>query len=452
MKKGREIDITIEKTEFPGNGTAHFEDNKISVKGAIPGERVKIKVTKAKHKKIDGEIIEIIEPSPYRIEKKCPHFGPCGGCLIQELPYSKELQLKKEGVINLFKKSGIDISDVEIEESPKEYEYRNKMEFNFGDIEKGGELCLGMHPKGKGFSVMTTDECCLVDSDFRAILKTTLDYFREKKLPFYRVLSHEGYLRNLVIRKAVNTGEILVNLVTSSQIELDLKEYVNKLLELGLRGSLSGILHTINDSLSDAVIADEMRILYGKGYINENILGLNFKITPFSFFQTNSKGAEKLYSIVRDFLGNYKDKTVFDLYSGTGTIGQIVSQNAKKVIGIEIVEEAVKAANENAKLNKIENCTFIAGDVGKIVDSLSEKPDIIIIDPPRPGISSEAVEKIAVFNPKEILYVSCNPKTLIENLKSFEEKGYYMKKIKLMDMFPHTPHVETVVLMSRKDN
>lgn len=450
MKKGREIDITIEKTEFPGNGIAHFEDNKICVKGAIPGEKVKIRVTKAKHKKIDGKIIEVMDPSPYRIEKKCPHFGICGGCLIQELPYSKELLLKKEGVVNLFKKNGIDIKDVEIEPSPKEYEYRNKMEFNFGDAEKGGELCLGMHPKSKGFSVMTTDNCCLVDSDFRAILKTTLDYFRELRVPFYRVLSHEGYLRNLVIRKAENTGEILVNLVTSSQIEFDLNEYVNKILELKLRGSLSGILHTINDSLADAVIADKIKILFGKPYINENILDLNFKITPFSFFQTNSKGAEKLYGIARDFLGDFKDKVVFDLYSGTGTIGQIVSKNAKKVIGIEIVEEAVKAANENTKINGIENCTFISGDVGKIVDSLEEKPDIIIIDPPRPGISFEAVEKISAFNPDEIVYVSCNPKTLIENLKAFEEKGYFMDKIKLVDMFPHTPHVECVVRIKKK--
>lgn len=451
MRKGREIDITIEKTEFPGNGIAFVEDKKVYVKGGISGEKVKIRVAKVKHRKIEGNIIEIIEPSPFRIEKKCPHFGPCGGCLIQELSYSIELRLKKEGVINLFKKNGVDISDVEIEESPKEYEYRNKMEFNFGDIEKGGELCLGMHPKGKGFSVMTTDNCCLVDADFRAILKATLDYFRGKKLPFYRVLSHEGYLRNLVIRKADNTGKILVNLVTSSQLDFDLKEYVNKILELRLWGSLNGILHTINDSLSDAVIADKIEVLYGRSYINENILDLSFKITPFSFFQTNSKGAERLYSIVRDFIGDFKDKTVFDLYSGTGTIGQIVSQNAKMVIGIEIVEEAVKAANENAENNGIGNCHFIAGDVGKIVNSLEEKPDIIIIDPPRPGISSEAVEKISAFNPKEILYISCNPKTLIENLKAFEEKGYIMKKIKLMDMFPHTPHVESVILLHRKN-
>lgn len=316
-------------------------------------------------------------------------------------------------------------------------------------MEKGGELTLGMHAKGKSFGIITVDCCQIVDKDYRIILSTVLNYFRNKNLPHYRVMSHEGYLRNLVIRKASNTGEILINFVTTSQIEFNFEEITEELRNLDYVGNLVGIIHTINDSLSDVVQADKIELLYGRDYIIEELLGLKFKITPFSFFQTNSKGAEKLYSIVRQFIGEAKSKTVFDLYCGTGTIGQIVAPEAKKVIGIELIEEAVKSANENAKLNGLDNCTFIAGDVAKIIGTINEKPDLIILDPPRPGVHPVALDYVIKFNAPDIIYVSCNPKTLVTDLKVLVENGYTIEKVKVKDMFPHTPHVECVTLMSR---
>jgi 23S rRNA (uracil-5-)-methyltransferase RumA len=221
-------------------------------------------------------------------------------------------------------------------------------------------------------------------------------------------------------------------------------------MELNLNAKIVGIIHSINDSLSDVVAADEIDILCGRDFVEESILGLKFKISPFSFFQTNTLGAEKLYSLVMEFMGSSDSKVIFDLYCGTGTIGQIAAKKAKKVIGIELIEEAVKAAGENAALNGLNNCTFIAGDVAKTVNELTEKPDIIILDPPRPGVHPKALSYVVDFNAEEIIYVSCNPKTLVEDLKMLISSGYVVEKVKAMDMFPNTPHVETVVLIEKK--
>lgn len=229
-----------------------------------------------------------------------------------------------------------------------------------------------------------------------------------------------------------------------------MEEITEKLKALTYKGTLKGILHIINNGLADMVRADEIRVLFGQDYIYENILGLKFKISPFSFFQTNSKGAEKLYSTALEFLGDASNKTVFDLYCGTGTIGQLVSSKAKKVIGIELVEEAVAAAKENAGLNGITNCTFIAGDVAKVITELTDKPDAIILHPPRPGVHPEAMKYVIKFNAPDIVYVSCNPKTLVTDLNVLAAAGYVVEKVKIMDMFPGTPHVETVVKLYRK--
>ena len=318
------------------------------------------------------------------------------------------------------------------------------MEFTFGDVAKGGPLSIGMHIRGKSFGIVTVDKCKIVDEDYRKIIRLTVDYFRKQDLPYYRIMKAEGYLRNLVIRKAKNTGEILVNLVTTTQIDFDLTEYVKLLRSQSYKGNLVSILHTENDSLSDAVIPEKVNLLYGKDYIRETVLGLQFNISPFSFFQTNTKGAESLYTIVREFMGNSENKVVFDLYCGTGTIGQIVAPNAKKVVGIELIEEAVEAAKENAKLNGLDNCEFLAGDVAEIIKNVKDKPDIIILDPPRSGVHPKALDYVIKFNAPEIIYVSCNPKTLVTDLKVLTERGYEVIQTKVKDMFPNTPHVETV--------
>ena len=395
--------------------------------------------------------MEVLEKSPLETVEPCKHFGQCGGCTILSLPYEKQLELKKQQVLELFESH--DIKDFEflgIEGSPSNKSYRNKMEFTFGDEIKAGPLTVGMHKKGKYLDIVTVDGCMIIDQDFIKILTSTESFFREEGLPYYRGNNHIGYLRHLVVRKGIKTNEMMVMVVTSSQEDYDMTKYKDMLLGLDLEADLVSVIHCINDNLADAVKCDELKVIYGRDHIYEELLGLRFKISPFSFFQTNTLGAERLYSIARDFVGDYNDKVLYDLYSGTGTIGQILSEKARKVYGIEIVEEAVVAANENAKLNGLTHCEFIAGDVAKTVNSLKERPDIIIVDPPRPGIHKDAVRDIARFNTDEIIYISCNPKTLVVDLQGFESYGYKVEKVKCMDMFPNTPHCETVCLLSKE--
>ena len=451
MKKGSEILVKIEKTEFPSIGVGNLEGKKIYVKNSFPGQVIRGKVKKKKADYAEIKLLEVEEKADYEIQAKCPHFGVCGGCSSQTLTYEKQLELLSEEVKDLFANANLQTGTYEdIAFSELQYEYRNKMEFTFGDMEKGGELTLGMHIKNKSFGIINVDECKIVDEDFRKIIKSTVEYFRKTKLPYYRVMKREGYLRHLVIRKAKNTGEIMINIVTTTQIDFDLSEYTEILKNTDFTGKLVSVLHTENDSFSDAVVPDKVNILYGIDHIQENLLGLKFNISPFSFFQTNSKGAEELYSIVRDYLGNSDNKVVFDLYCGTGTIGQIVAPNAKKVVGIELVEEAVLAARENAKLNGLNNCEFLPGDVAEIIKTVKDKPDIIILDPPRSGVHPKALDYVIKFNAPEIIYVSCNPKSLVNDLSVLVESGYRVVKTRVKDMFPNTPHVETVCLLSRK--
>lgn len=446
MKKGSEILVKIEKTEFPSIGVGNLEGKKIYVKNSFPGQVIRGKVKKKKADYAEIKLLEVEEKADYEIQAKCPHFGVCGGCSSQTLTYEKQLELLSEEVKGLFANANLQTGTYEdIAFSELQYEYRNKMEFTFGDMEKGGELTLGMHIKNKSFGIINVDECKIVDEDFRKIIKSTVEYFRKTNLPYYRVMKREGYLRHLVIRKAKNTGEIMINIVTTTQIDFDLSEYTEILKNIDFTGKLVSVLHTENDSFSDAVVPDKVNILYGIDHIQENLLGLKFNISPFSFFQTNSKGAEELYSIVRDYLGNSDNKVVFDLYCGTGTIGQIVAPNAKKVVGIELVEEAVLAARENAKLNGLNNCEFLPGDVAEIIKTVKDKPDIIILDPPRSGVHPKALDYVIKFNAPEIIYVSCNPKSLVNDLSVLVESGYRVVKTRVKDMFPNTPHAETVV-------
>jgi tRNA (uracil-5-)-methyltransferase len=453
MRKGQEYELTVEKTEFPGYGVSTLGDKKVYIKNALPGQKLLGRISKKKKSYAEASVLQVLEDVDYKIPNICQHFDECGGCSHQTISYKKQLEFKKHQVLDLLEEGGITgFEFLGIEGSPEELEYRNKMEFTFGDYEKGGELSLGMHLKGRSFGIVTVHDCRIVDADYRKLLTTVLEYFRGKQLPHYRVMSHEGYLRNLVIRKAKNTGEILINIVTTSQIDFDFSELTELLRSLPYHGILTGIIHTTNDSLSDMVTADKVDILYGRDYIIEKLLGLKFKITPFSFFQTNSKGAEKLYSLVRDFMESSEDKVVFDLYCGTGTIGQIVAPKAKKVIGVELVEEAVAAANENAKFNGLNNCTFIAGDVAKVIQEVKDKPDIIILDPPRAGVHPVALKYVMDFNAKDIIYVSCNPKSLVVDLKTLTEGGYKAEKVICKDMFPMTPHIETIVKLSKINN
>ncbi|WP_446898806.1 23S rRNA (uracil(1939)-C(5))-methyltransferase RlmD [Clostridium sp. LBM24168] len=453
MKIGDVYEFYINRSSFPSIGIADMEGKEIFIKNTFPGQTVMGRLTKRKRDHFEAKFLEVSKNLDCAVDAACPHFNLCGGCNSQFIPGDIQLELKTKQVLDLFHRAGIENFEfLGIEESPERFEYRNKMEFTFGDAEKNGILNVGMHMKGKSFGIINTDRCKIVDGDFRKILSAIIDYLREKNLPYYRVKSRKGYLRNLVIRKGKNTGEILINIVTTSQINFNFNEMVQLILKLNLCGNIKGILHSVNDNFSDIVKIERLNILYGNDYIIEEISKLKFKIFPGAFFQTNSRGAEKLYEIVKEFLGDASSKTVLDLYCGTGTIGQIVAEDAKKVIGVELVEEAVKAANENVRLNNIKNCEFIVGDVGRVVNELNFKPDMIILDPPRPGVHPKALKQITGFGAESIVYVSCNPKTLVQDLNCFIHSGYMVDKVKLMDMFPQTAHVESIVKLKRKDS
>lgn len=264
-------------------------------------------------------------------------------------------------------------------------------------------------------------------------------------------MKHEGYLRHLLVRKAVKTGQILVDIVTTTVNDIPMDELADRLKSLSLDGQITGFLHTYNDSVADAVINEKTEVVFGRDYIEEELLGLKFKITTFSFFQTNSLGAEVLYSKARDYVGTTKDKVIFDLYSGTGTIAQILAPVAKKVIGVEIIPEAVEAAKINAGINGLTNCEFIADDVLNALDNIKDKPDFIVLDPPRDGINPKALKKIIDYGVESMVYISCKPTSLARDLVMLQESGYEVKKGCCIDMFPNTGHCESIVLLTRKD-
>ena len=460
MRKGDIYEGIVEKIEFPNKGILHIDGERVVIKNAIPGQKIQCVITKRRKGKSEARTLEILEHSPAeRPEEACPHFGICGGCIYQSLPYEEQLKIKKEQVKSLLD-SVVEDGTYEfqgIKASPNSSGYRNKMEFSFGDEVKDGLLALGMHKRGSFYDIVTTPECRIVHPDFCRILVATKEYFEELGIAFYKKLQHQGYLRHLLVRRAVKTGEILVDLVTSTQREYlgerteeeVLSKWTEKLAGLPLDGRLAGILHTENDSLADVVQSDATHILYGQDYFYEELLGLRFRISPFSFFQTNSLGAEVLYDTVRGFVGDTKDRVVFDLYSGTGTIAQILASVAKKVVGVEIVEEAVRSAKVNAELNGLENCEFLAGDVLKVIDELQDKPDLMVVDPPRDGIHPKALGKIIDFGVDRIVYISCKPTSLVRDLAVLQDRGYRVEKVCGVDMFPGTMNVETVCLLSK---
>jgi 23S rRNA (uracil-5-)-methyltransferase RumA len=459
MKKGTEYEGIVERIEFPNKGIVMVDGERAVVKNSITGQQVRFAVNKVRKGKCEGRLLEVVKPSDLEtVNAPCKHFGDCGGCTYQTLPYETEIEIKAQQVKKLLSEVVEDMSVFEgILGSPLEYGYRNKMEFSFGDEFKDGPLALGLHKKGSFYDIVTASECKLVNEDYNQILKCVLELCVEKGLTYYHKMSHEGYLRHLLVRRAQKTGEILINIITTSQTtgiktteEEFLKEFKERLQNLQLTGSIVGILHTTNDSLADIVQNDNTDILYGRDYIKEELLGLQFQISTFSFFQTNSLGAEVLYNCAREFVGETKDKLIFDLYSGTGTIAQLLAPVAKKVIGVEIVEEAVEAAKENAALNGLSNCEFIAGDVLKVIDTIEDKPDMIVLDPPRDGIHPKALDKIIDYGVENLVYISCKPTSLARDLVVLQERGYQVKRVKCVDMFPCTVHVETVVLLSKK--
>ena len=516
MKKKQILTGVVERVDFPNRAVVKAQvpqpDESVAteyavVKGALPGQTVEFSVKKARKNKCEGRLRSVLKKGQLETrEAKCPNFGTCGGCNYQEIPYEQQLALKKEQVLRLidavYEGDGYQydgILSVRKDGQYREWGYRNKMEFSFGDAVKDGPLTLGLHKKGSFHDIVDAEGCQIVHPDYSAVLACVREYVKENNIPYYHKRDHQGVLRHLLVRRAEVSGDMLVALVTSTQQEIDYSELVSRLLALPLEGQITGILQICNDSLGDVVQSDETKILYGKDWFEEKVLGLTFKISPFSFFQTNTSGAEVLYQRAREYvlgeinIGNagetsngnmaentpgeenapggdalnekasggnatethtidLHDKVVFDLYSGTGTIAQLIAPVARKVIGVEIVEEAVEAAKENAALNGLDNCEFIAGDVLKVIDDIEEKPDYIILDPPRDGIHPKALQKIIDYGVKNIVYISCKPTSFARDLAVFQERGYELKRVSNVDLFPETVHVETVVKLSLKTN
>ena len=524
MKKKQILTGVVERVDFPNKAVVKAQvpqpDESVAteyaiVKGALPGQTVEFSVKKARKNKCEGRLRTVLKKGQLEArEAKCPNFGTCGGCNYQEIPYEQQLALKKEQVLRLidavYEGDGYQydgILSVRKDGQYREWGYRNKMEFSFGDAVKDGPLTLGLHKKGSFHDIVDAEGCQIVHPDYSAVLACVREYAKENNIPYYHKRDHQGVLRHLLVRRAEVSGDMLVALVTSTQQEIDYSELVSRLLALPLEGQITGILQICNDSLGDVVQSDETKILYGKDWFEEKVLGLTFKISPFSFFQTNTSGAEVLYQRAREYvlgeinIGNagetsngnmaentpgeenapggdalngnapgddtlnrkasdgnateihavdLHDKVVFDLYSGTGTIAQLIAPVARKVIGVEIVEEAVEAAKENAALNGLDNCEFIAGDVLKVIDDIEEKPDYIILDPPRDGIHPKALQKIIDYGVKNIVYISCKPTSFARDLAVFQERGYELERVSNVDLFPETVHVETVVLLSQQ--
>ena len=477
MKKGDILTGIVKQVDFPNKGIVETPEGNCVVKNVLPGQKITFVVQKKRNGRAEGRLLQTEEKSEQETESPCPHFGECGGCLYLSLPYETQLALKEAQVKKLLdsvlKGQTMEWQFEGIKASPSKFSYRNKMEFSFGDECKDGPLSLGMHKRGSFYDIVTVRDCQIVDDDYRRILRFTRDYF--DGCSFYHRLRHEGCLRHLLIRKAVKTGEILIALVTTSQPDMGadkINSWKEELLKLEMKGKVAGILHIINDSVADVVQSDSTEILYGQDFFYEELLGLKFKISVFSFFQTNTLGAEVLYETAREYIGDLKaagrtkevmrplpdsadmkgdsGKVVFDLYSGTGTIAQLMAPAAEKVIGVEIVEEAVEAARKNAELNGLHNCEFIAGDVLKVLDEIEEKPDFIILDPPRDGIHPKALKKIIEYGVDKLVYISCKPTSLVRDLEVFLENGYVVERAVAVDQFPWTANIETVCLLSNR--
>ncbi|WP_130837008.1 23S rRNA (uracil(1939)-C(5))-methyltransferase RlmD [Lachnoclostridium sp. Marseille-P6806] len=479
MKKGEEIVGIIEYVSFPNRGIMHVTEQRpdgeserftVTVKNTVPGQKVAVRIKKRHGNRAEGVGTRVLARAPEECDPPCPHFGLCGGCTWLNLPYEEEQKLKSAQVKALLDQAVSEDYIYEgIKASPRIFEYRNKMEFTFGDSSKDGPLELGQHRRGGFYDILTVTDCRIVDGDYRTILRETRDFWaalkERREVTLYHRLRHTGYLRHLLVRKASHTGEILIDIVTTSQEEHteELRLWAERLraieAEGRIAGHIQGILHTTNDSMADAVEDGGTEILFGEDFFSETLLGLSFKVTPFSFFQTNSYSAEVLYETAREYLrgiGLYGERgkapgpVVFDLYTGTGTIAQLMAPAAKKVVGVEIVEEAVRAARENAARNGLSNCEFIAGDVLKVLDAIEEKPDIIVLDPPRDGVHPKALSKILAYGVPYILYISCKPTSLARDLAGFYEAGYRLERVVAVDQFPRTANVETVVLLSHK--
>lgn len=451
MSNNKYIELDITGAKYPNISTATYNGKVVQFKGGLIGQKVAIMAQRQRKDSIKGKLQEVLEPSHLETIEGCPQSGICGGCTYQKLTYEDELNYKKHLIDDLFSHLSTQTKP-HINPSPEVFAYRNKMEYTFGDEYKDGPITLGLHRKNRFYEIVNTIGCNIINPVFETIRHFTMKFFQAKDFKAYHKVKNTGSLKFFIIRYSFATKQLMLNLVTKEDPTITslLDEFIEEALKLNLEGKIVSMFHTISNSTADAVVPEEIRHIYGQDHITEHINGLQFNISPFSFFQPNPLGAQRLYEKALEFAGNLEDKLVYDLYCGTGTISQIFAKKARKVIGVELIEEAVIKARQNAELNGLTNCEFIANDVLLEIENLTQTPDILVLDPPREGIHPKAIDKILDMDTKRVVYISCNPKTLARDLEEFLNRGYEIEKTEVFDQFPRTAHVEALVLMTRE--
>ena len=448
VRKGEELELRIDSLAFGGSGVARHDGFVVFVRGGVPGDDVRARITKVKRGFAEGIVTELVHSSDSRVAAPCRHFGVCGGCRFQDLAYSVQLAEKERQVRDALVRIGR-FAEPPLEPivpAASQFAYRNKLEYSFTSGEDGVDL--GFHRAGRWDEVIGIEECLLTTDVGNAIRLAVRGWAREEQLEAYDQENGSGYLRHLVVREGRNTGQALVVLVTAPGERFEAGYLVDVLRRFP---EVRSIHWAINDTPAEQTNLPT-KLLWGADAIEEEILGLRFRIRPSAFLQTNTEMAERLYELAREYAGLSGEENVFDLYCGTGTIGLALARSAGAVWGVEISEEAVACAIENAELNGIDNARFFAGNVGQSIEELREeagRPDVVIVDPPRAGLAGKALRRTGALGASRIVYVSCNPTTLASDLQVLrDEYGYVLERCRPVDMFPHTPHVESVSLLS----
>jgi 23S rRNA (uracil1939-C5)-methyltransferase len=449
VAKDQELELRIDSLAYGGNGVARLDGFVVFVRRGLPGDTVRARVTKVKRNHAEALAVEVVEAGAQRVDAPCAHYPACGGCRFQDLAYEAQVGAKADQVRDaLVRIGGIAEPPLEpILPAESVFHYRNKLEYSFTQYPDGPTL--GFHKAGRWDEVLEVEKCWLTTDLGNAIRNAVREWGREEKLEAYDQAEQTGYLRHLVVREGRNTGQALVQLVTAPGERFD----TGYLVEV-LRGfpEVRSIHWSVNDSPSE-VTNLPTKLLWGEEWIEEELCGLRFRVRPNVFLQTNTAMAERLYALAAEYAGLSGDETVWDLYCGIGTIGLTMAANALTVWGVEMSEESVACAIENAELNGVANAAFFAGSVGQAVEELRDRsgdPDVVVVDPPRAGLAGKALRRLGRIGAPRIVYVSCNPTTLAGDAKTLRDDfGYRLVKAQPVDMFPHTPHVETVALFER---
>ena len=469
LKKGSEVNLTIDSLSYGGKGISRYDGIVIFTNNVLPGQTIKAKIIKKKKTYLEAVPIEIIKESPFKQKEKCNHFYDCGGCKTQDLKYEEQINQKENQIIEALNYLGkLNVKAIEpIIKSDIIYEYRNKMEFSFSNSrwlinnekglknEKPKDFALGLHPPRRFDKIVDVDNCDIQTKLANKILALIKKETIENELAPYDIINHTGFMRNVVIKHPKYSDQVMINIITAYKQDELLIPIVSKLKKIS--PNIKSIINTINDKKSDSAYGMPQNLLYGENFIVEHLNEFEFEISADSFFQTNSIQALNMYEYIRNECNLSGSEIVYDFYCGTGTISIFVAKNAKKVYGFEIVESAIKDAKKNALKNKVKNIEFYCGDLSKMLQNYSEiidkKPcDVIILDPPRAGLHPKTLKEVLKINPKKIIYASCNPTTQARDVRELINSNYIMGKVQPIDMFPHTHHIECVITLDKKND